>query len=94
VCLYVPRHGGNSRDLVLVSAEHKYMQCTTCHAIWISHTCSHLSYSHIQALILLDLLEAGADPSRQDYEGHTALYEACRTGGTQAIEVLMAADAQ
>jgi ankyrin repeat protein len=79
--------------------------CSTIHPV--SHSLAH-SFTHSlallksdawcvswpQALILLDLVEAGADPSRKDYEGRTALYEACRTGGSQAIEVLMVADAQ
>ncbi len=43
---------------------------------------------------MVELLEHGADPKMRDKEGRSALYEACRTGGSFAVEILTTIDAR
>jgi ankyrin repeat protein len=50
--------------------------------------------SHLQAQMVVELTNGGADASRHDREGRTALFEACRSGGSRVVEVLVAAGAK
>jgi ankyrin repeat protein len=53
-----------------------------------------LLLTNLQAPMVLELMKGGADPSRHDREGRTALSEACRSGGSRVVEVLVAAGAK